>query len=386
MQLPAPPTPTKIESISPTLYEAAIACKAKAVWVRFGNRQYVIDTPNGLIGIAFHKVMEMSASGKLPVDESFRAVARGFFDEEAQQAFERAHPLLRNKYPTRQHLPNYFLQRERAVVAASQLPQSEAGQSSTASVPSVVGIAPATEQTLTSLDGKLKGKIDWLNISEHEIVDYKAGIVFGSQGDEISDRERRQLSFYAYLARQSGVEINRGTIIRSNGKRCSVSISQEESNALAEQARMVLDEYNQAVEAGESFTTMAQPSKEACWFCPCIPFCERFWQARKDGWADYQGFGWHIQGTVAETSSSNLQGLNLVTMKLGQCSGTDVPNDSAIIIQQIPTSWICSNPAQLPNVGDTIRVIHARKAHAEKSDVFKADKAFSTVWQVATSG
>jgi hypothetical protein len=63
MQLPAPPIPEKIEAISPTLYEAAAACKAKAVWVRFGNRQHMIDTPNALIGTAFHKVMEWAAAG-----------------------------------------------------------------------------------------------------------------------------------------------------------------------------------------------------------------------------------------------------------------------------------------------------------------------------------
>jgi len=382
MQLPAPPTPQQIEAISPTLYEAATACKAKAVWARFGNRQYVIDAPNALIGTAFHKVMEWSASGRLPEGETARATARQVFDEEAQRTFERAHPLLRSKYSTRSQLPNYFLQRERAVAAALHLPRPATRPPSSPAATVPQGLSLATEQTLTSSDGKLKGKIDWLNTSEHEIVDYKAGIVPDGQSDQVSDRERRQLCLYAYLARQHGADIQRGTIIRSNGKRCSVPISPHEPETLADEARAVLLGYNHAVEAGHSFNDMAQPSKEACWFCPCIPFCTKFWETNKNGWSDFQGFGWHIQGTVSQVSNADLQGLRVITMKLNNCSGTDIPSGTTLTIEQVPVSWICSDAEEAPKAGDIIRIVHARKSHAETQDVFRADKALSTVWQV----
>src|SRR5262249_24080754 len=142
--------------------------------------------------------------------------------------------------------------------------------------------ARVAEQMLTSADGKLKGKIDSLNTAEHEIIDYKTGVAFDGQCDQVSDRECRQLSLYGYLTRQHGANIQKGTIIRSNGKRCSITISIEAAESLANEARQLLDDYNRAVANGASFTELSQPSKEACWFCPCIPFCTKFWQATKD--------------------------------------------------------------------------------------------------------
>ena len=382
MRLPAPPAPERIEAITPTFFEAAIACKAKAAWTRFGDRRHVIDTPNALIGRAFHKVMEVAALGEFPPgDEAFRVAARNLFDDEAQRNFEQAHPLLRNRYPTKHNLPHYFLQRERAVAAALQLPRGALGPSTRASTPGE-RITLGVEQTVASVDGKLKGRIDWLNAAEHEIVDYKAGTVPDGQGHEVSDRERRQLSLYAYLAREHGVEIHRCTIIRSNGIRCSANITQQEAEDLAEEARRVLADYNRAIGSGASFDDMAQPSKEACWFCPCIPFCRKFWETSKEDWAEFQGFGWHIQGTVTAVSSSDLQGLNVLTMTLSHCSGTGIANDSTITIDRIPSSWICVDPAQLPKEGDLLRVIHGRKAYPGNAVVFRADKDLSTVWRV----
>ena len=123
MYLPLPPSPQPIQAISPSLYEAMRHCRARAVWARFGPRQVIPDVPNAVLGTSFHRVMEAAAERRLPPHSQVEA--RGLFDAEAQRIFEGAHPLLRNKYPTKAHLPNYFLQRERA---ASQryafLPQS----------------------------------------------------------------------------------------------------------------------------------------------------------------------------------------------------------------------------------------------------------------------
>jgi hypothetical protein len=302
------------------------------------------------------------------------------FDREAQRVFDGAHPLLRNKYPTKEHLPNYFLQRARAALAAAAIvpPSRSPAPAPPGSTPQA---AVAPEQTLTSTDGKLKGKIDWLKPDNHEVVDYKAGIVPPGEGDEISDRERRQLTFYAYLAQERGHTIQKGTIVRSNGKLCSIDIAGQDAQAIANNARNALDEYNQAAASGQTFSQLAQPSKEACWFCPCIPLCEPFWEAQKTGWTEFPGFGWHIEGTVAQVSTSELQGLIIVTMALNPARGTDIPEGATITIEQVPATWISENPAALPQPGEQVRVVHARKAHAQNPSVFRADKALSTIWQ-----
>ena len=383
MQLPEVPKPQRIPAISPSIYEAAKACKAKAVWARFGNTQHTIDTPNALIGTAFHKVMELAGSGKLPEGDAGRIAARHAFDDEAQRMFQRTHPLLRAKYPSTTHLPNYFLQRERALTVALTFVPTAAHTLSSPRAQGAAHSTQAAEQTLTSADGKLKGKIDWLNTAEHEIVDYKTGVSFEGQRDQVSDRERRQLSLYAYLARQHGAVVQKGTIIRSNGRRCSIAISMEQADSLANEARGILDDYNLAVANGADFDELGQPSKEACWFCPCIPFCTQFWQANKNGWPEYQGFGWHIQGTVSQISSADIQGLQVVTIILTNCLGTDIPPNGTVTLQQVPTTWISPDPVDMPKSGDVIRIVHARKAHPARNDVFRADKALSTVWHVS---
>lgn len=352
--------------------------------MRFGPRQVIPETPNSLLGTSFHKVMEVAALGRFPAAEAGAAqAARLVFEDEAQKTFDAAHPLLKMKYPTKQHLPNYFLQRERAVAAATRLSVAVQSQIDGASRATSIA-APRPEQTLTSVDGLLKGKIDWLKAADSEVVDYKAGIVPQGEGLAVSDRERRQLTFYAYLAHERGHVIQKGTIVRSNGRSCSIQISPQETAAIAEDARRALADYNRDVESGKTFAQLARPAKESCWFCPCIPFCEQFWQAQKTGWTEYQGFGWHIQGTVTQLSAAAFQGLDVITMTLATSAGTDIPNGSTLAIEQLPSTWVSTDPATLPKLGDVIRVVHARKAHPETSLVFRADKALSSLWRVPT--
>jgi hypothetical protein len=380
MQIPTPPSPQPIQAVSPSLYEALRSCKAKALWTRHGNRQTIPETPNSLLGTSFHKAMEVAALGQLPKDPlAALAAARLAFDHEAQRTFDAAHPLLRNKYPTKEHLPNYFLQRERAALAAAGIAPSfrTQGPATPGSTPQA---APAPEQTFVSTDAKLKGKIDLLKPAEREVVDYKAGIVLPGQGSEVSDRERRQLTFYAYLAQERGYPVQKGTIVRSNGTVCSIDIAHQDATALAEQARNTLREFNLAIESGKTFPDLAQPSKEACWFCPCIPFCELFWQAQNTGWTEYQGFGWHIEGTVNRISTSELQGLTIITMTLCPARGTDIPEGASVTIEQVPSTWITADPTTIPKQGDLVRIVHARRAHADNSVLFRADKALSTIW------
>lgn len=387
MQLPLPPSPQPIQAITPSLYEAMRHCKAKAVWARFGPRQVIPDVPNAVLGTTFHKVMEAAAKRRLqPHSEGD---ARGLFDAEAQRIFDSAHPLLRNKYSTKEHLPNYFLQRERATLAAlrlsSSIPPALPGVDVTASQPSSpAGPGSPAEQLLSSQDGQLRGKIDFLNIAAHEVVDYKSGIVFQGSGSEVSDRERRQLSFYAYLAQERGVMVQKGTIIRSNGQAASIQISPQDALSLAQEARNTLAEYNRAVGSGSTFHDLGQPSKEACWLCPCIPFCEKFWGVQKPDWAEFQGFGWHLQGLISHASESDLQGLRVLTVTLSNSTGTSIPDGVAVTIEQVPIPWITPDPATAPQQGQAIRVVHARRPEEANSQLFRADKALSTVWQLPT--
>ena len=253
MELPPSPIPRTVSTISHSLYEALSACKAKAVWLKFGDRALVPETPKSIIGICFHKVMEASSSGKLPNDIAFEGAAKRTFDDEAQRLYESAHVLLRNKYPTRLHLPNYFLQRERATVAARRFIRSSV-KGPSRPIPSGTGLSPHPEQRLSSRDGRLVGTVDFIDLPKREIVDYKTGTTAEGGRDEPSERELRQLQFYAYLAREQGIEISSGSIVRANGKKHSVAIDIKSPDALAESARSLLADFNHDVNSGKAFS------------------------------------------------------------------------------------------------------------------------------------
>jgi hypothetical protein len=381
MQVPEAPPAQKISLISPSLYEAVRACKAKALWIRFGPRDIIPETPNVVLGITFHKVMEAAALNQPRSGNDIAETVRSIFDSQAQAAFGRAHPLLRGKYPTKEHLPHYFLQRERAVAVAVRFLHPMPGTDAGVHTPEAES-TNQSERTFTSSDGLITGRIDWLKAIDHGIFDYKSGMVREGEEYEVSDRERRQLLLYSYLAQENSVEVRKGTIIRSNGTVCSIDITPHEANAASQEARRMLQEYNNAVEEGKGFNEMAEPSKEACWFCPCIPACQKFWQVQKDDWAEFEGFGWHIEGTISQLSTAVLQGLVVMTFTLKNCAGTDIQEGAVVTIEQVPTSWISPDPRILPKEGDIVRIVHARKSYSESVDVFRVDKALSTIWQV----
>src|SRR5690606_16452779 len=104
----------------------------------------------------------------------------------------------------------------------------------------------------------------------------------------------RQLRLYAFLAAENGIPVTKGVIERVDRERVEIQISQGEAAEEGRRALEVLDEYNRR--AGESFSDAASPSREACRYCPCIPFCPAFWDTAEPGWASECGS--QIEGTV----------------------------------------------------------------------------------------
>src|SRR5689334_10842050 len=118
MELPAVPLLQSIESISPSFYNAAIICDARAAWQRFGNRYSLPSSTGAMLGSAFHLVMEMGNRGELPPGDAGLRLAKAEFDKEADRLFAQAHPLLRAKYATPLKIPFYSIRRSRAATLA----------------------------------------------------------------------------------------------------------------------------------------------------------------------------------------------------------------------------------------------------------------------------
>ena len=155
MIVPEPPLLARLERITPSIYEASIHCLAKAAWFAFGDVRVLPQHPAAILGAAFHVVVEVAHKGELPVAAvSDRSPARRLFDKTVQKLHQRAHRLVKLKFPSADRLPFYNLIRERATltatpIAASRLP-------SAGSPAGAARLAPAvrTESRLCSRDGR----------------------------------------------------------------------------------------------------------------------------------------------------------------------------------------------------------------------------------------
>ena len=84
MLTPNPPTPSRIDRISPTLYETLLGCPAEASWIVFGRHDLVAAHPLAILGTCFHEVLEAVQKGQISgsADEC-REAARDRFDQRA---------------------------------------------------------------------------------------------------------------------------------------------------------------------------------------------------------------------------------------------------------------------------------------------------------------
>lgn len=382
MRTPQPPAVAKFNQLSPSLYEAALRCKARAAWTAHGDGQSIPHHPKALLGVCLHGVVEDAHNGKfsgLGGDELLQA-ARVVFDQRAGTIYERAHPLLRAKFNSPQKIPYYHLYRERAAAEAEVIagrlsgPPVKAGAVSPASSPH-----QQVEKKLSSKDGLLAGRPDFVDLHAAEVVDYKTGAASEDAPNGISAAEGRQLRLYVHLAHENDLAVTRAVIARSDGSRASLDVSNEEAAKEGRQARQVLVELNKMT--GKTFEEAASPAVGACSHCPCIPFCEPFWQSATTEWVDQVGV--HFEGKVSAVDESTIQGIELVTLQMVGQRGTVSSENTSI--EHIPKIWLTAGGSFVPREGDIARVVHGRLTSTEVPTVIRVDRATTSIWTAPPS-
>ena len=361
MRIPEYPAVTELKHLSPSLYEAVLACKARAAWIAFGEHEAVPAHPWALLGISVHAVIEKTNDGGLPDGdpESRRAMAREIFDRKTAEIFAQAHPLLREKFPAAERIPFYYLFRERAAFLAIETSAST-GLPDSAAAASVQGraakLSTLVERRLRSRDGLLIGRPDYVDIAAGEVIDYKAGAGPEDDPEGLRESEARQLRLYVHLAHETGFEISRGAVLRADGRRAELSVSEAEADAEGHRAREALRAFN--AQAAVGFEGLAEPSPESCRYCPCIPFCNEFWRKATAAWAEQCGT--HVEGKVIGASRSSVYNVALATLELDVRHGTI--GSGAVVLQQLPETWACADGAPPPEVGDVVRIVNCRPA------------------------
>lgn len=331
------------------------------------------------LGISFHAVLAAAHRRGLTTEAGFdRVSARQLFDETVRTLHNRAHPLVKLKFPTPERLPFYNLRRERAVLIAARIaseqssPVSSGGRATAAR-------APCTEAAFKSTDGLIAGRLDHLDGERQALVDYKSGYVPESEAEAVSSSEARQLRLYAYLALQAGIPVSKGVVIRGDGRTCELPIGPDEAEEEARRARDRLLELNVAVNAGAAFPDLASPSPQHCRSCPCIPFCDAFWEHAAQDWEGECGC--YVEGKVLEADSRSIQGVLLTTLLIEVQAGTVSVAQASV--EQIPTEWLSVAGGRVPGPGDVIRVVQGRSSSTnENSAVIRVDKTTTSVWRL----
>ena len=371
MVVQRPPAIAKIERISPTIYEAALKCVARASWEASGDRHRVPAQPRALLGIAAHAVFEHAREVGLPgetVEERSEA-GEDLFDETVKTLFGQAHPLIRAKFQTHEHIPFFNIYRARTAQQAARKETRSRYAGGTAEQ-NTTAAHTLVESRLVSKDERVMGRPDVIDAHNATIVEYKTGA--GPDGETPTDSEMRQLRLYAFVAGENGIAIRRGIIERTNGDRDEVDISQTDSEIEGKRAREMLDEYNRHV--GRSFNEVATPSGEACRYCPCIAFCPAFWEASEPNWETECGA--QVEGTVESVEGGALVSIHL---KVSRGSG---PRGQTVVTK-FSRDWLTLDQMDLPRIGETVRVTNAAYVPDTSSPVeLRADRDMTAVWRV----
>jgi hypothetical protein len=311
--------------------------------------------------------------------EQTGTVAREMFDRAATDAYKRAHQLLRVKYQSIEVLPYYYLFRERAAIIACRV----AGRRGLASSPTprAAGARPSrrlVETMLTSADGLIVGRPDYVDLQAREILDYKTG---ASADDTlaVSPAEARQLRLYVHLALENALSVSRGVIVQPGGRRAETEVTRSEADSKGRLAREVLERFNKTV--GLPFEAAAEPSKEACHFCPCIPFCEPFWRAAAPSWLE--NCGTHIQGRITAITEIQIQGIPVLTFELDVSRGT--VGAPRVFVEQVPESWTTIGGRARPSLGEVLRIVHGRASAPGLPRVIRVDRALTSLWSVSAA-
>lgn len=371
MRVPKPPVIPPVDSISPTVYEAALRCLSRASWAASDDGRTLPPSPRSLLGIGVHSVLERAARLGISATtegDRVRKAAR-HFDEQMKRIFQRSHPLVRAKFGSPERIPFYNLYRARATRIAAQMPRTYSGFVASATAK---GREPnrLAEFALKSRDHAIRGRPDLIDAANATVVDYKTGSAPDLQ--QPSDSEARQLRLYAYLAMENGIAIRRGAIERPNRIRIEMPISEKDAEDEGRRAREALTELNRV--SGRRFSEAASPSPGACRHCPCIPFCPAFWESSIPSWEEECGT--QVEGVV-----ESIEGDALVSLHLHVHHGTGTRGPG--VISRLSREWLEVEQTTIPESGQTVRLTDARQMDRTAiSTEFRADRATTALWTV----
>ena len=269
------PDTERLAEVSPTVMAAIRRC-GLAVHLSRTYRRHAggwLSNPSARLGGAAHRVLGWVSAGGCTKLGSFgleAAVRRRWRDEVIIEEKGAAASPVESYFGPAPSWPGYATTEERLVIEAGWL---------AAEISSSPEIERWIERPLTSSVPPMRGSPDLVVRSADgaRIVEFKSGAV-GLEDAQPLGRYWLQVLMYAAMVRKLGVRVA-GAEIRPMGRaRLAVEVTEGAIEQACEVVTAALGAFNSAVDAGET-SQLAQPSDDACGYCPHILRCPAIWSA-----------------------------------------------------------------------------------------------------------
>lgn len=285
------PDNERLTEMSPTLMAAIRRC-GLAVHLSLTHQRRAtgwLSNPSARLGGAAHRVLGWISGGGctgLGSSELEVVVRQRWRDEVTIEEQAAARSPVESYFGPARSWPGYATSEERLVIEAGWLAEE---------ISSSPDAERWVEQSLTSSIPPMRGSPDLVVRSANgaRIVEFKSGAV-GPEDAHPLGRYGLQVLMYAAMVQQLGIPVV-GAEIRPTGRaRLSVTVTEGLLKLACETVAEALERFNSAVDADET-SRLAQPSDNACGYCPHILRCPAIWdEAGTKNFDDLQV----VEGTV----------------------------------------------------------------------------------------
>lgn len=272
------PDPRHIDWISPSAVSRLQACGlAESRRRAGGGHGKAASSPGARLGNAAHRVLEWVADSapELAADsQGQQRIADRWGVEVAVEIAESA------KHPAERHFGSASRWPSFGRIAATLKVD---GMLLAAELSDLAPDRRRAELALASSDGTLRGTADLIVLDDAgnaTIIDHKAGEVHDDQV-EPDGLYSQQVLLYAAMARDAGITPASAEIRPLGGTPRTIEVTSSAMDDALIEARAQLHRYNQAVDQGGE-TELANPSEQACRWCPYIIDCSAAWSDEAD--------------------------------------------------------------------------------------------------------
>ena len=258
-----------IQTISPSQFYSMKNCAYKSILAEAMNKKPLLPvSANAYYGTVLHKMLELISKGAIRNEDDFNTT----FQEQIKLMEEK---LVKDGYnffvPLQKKVKDFIMKKillKDHLRNVSERP-ARAGNTKFHS-----------ERWFESKDKLIGGKIDLVIEAEHEteILDFKTGAITqdildddGEVNSEVKAEYKEQLKLYAYLYfENTGRFPTQLSLVDLAKQKFTVDFSENECNAIFEEAKSLLKSLNNCVDKG---TFTANPTEANCKYCLYRPAC-----------------------------------------------------------------------------------------------------------------